>query len=95
MIEEFLTQADDSSFREWRKQNANGFYLNEGQPGNIKHGAGKMILHRVSCHHLGSGESFVSTTYGKAVSSSHDALVGWAQGKGLTVSSCSSCKPDE
>jgi hypothetical protein len=94
MLRKFLTQADDEQFKFWMVKNSNGFYLNEGQVGNIKRGAGGMILHMVSCHHLGNGEGVISTTYAKVAADSPQELRTWAESHGLTVVSCSSCKPD-
>ena len=94
MVEKFLTQAQDQLFKDWLAQHPHGFYLNEGSRGNIERGAGGMIVHKVGCHHLGTGEGVISTTYAKAASDDRDELVTWAKNEGLTVVACSSCKPD-
>ncbi len=96
MAKTFLTQADDEQFKQWMAEHPNGFYLNETQVGNIKHGQGGVILHKVSCHHLGNGEGIISTTYAKVADEDREALVSWAHtsDKNLTVVNCSSCKPE-
>jgi hypothetical protein len=93
MVEQFLTQAEDQQFKNWLVGHSNGFYLNERDQGNIRHGRGEMVLHRVGCHHLGNGEGVCSTTYAKAASDSREDLVAWASNNGLTVAPCSSCRP--
>ena len=73
-------------------QHPDGFYLNERSVGNIKRGTGEMLLHKVSCRHLGKDQR--STTYAKVASDNAKELVEWATRAGLTVTACSSCKPD-
>lgn len=70
MAEEFFTQADDEQFKSWLAQHSHGFYLNEGQVGNVKRSQGGMMLHKAACYHLGDGAGIISTTYAKAAS--HD-----------------------
>jgi len=52
------------------------------------------VLHKVSCHHLGTGEGVISTTYAKVASDDREQLRAWALGRGVTVDACTSCKPD-
>lgn len=94
MVHQFLTQAHDQQFKDWLTQHPHGFYLNEGSMGTILRGEGRMILHRVGCHHLGMGEGVVSTTYAKVATDDREELLEWAKGTGLTVVACRSCKPE-
>ncbi len=94
MIEQFLTQAHDQAFKDWMTQHPHGFYLNEGSPGTIRRGEGTMILHKVGCFHLGTGEGVISTTYAKAAADDPHELIAWATKSGLTVVACRSCKPE-
>jgi len=94
MVKEFLTQAEDQQFKQWMAQHPDGYYLNEGLAGNIRRGKGGMMLHKVGCHHLGTGEGVITTTYAKAASEDRRELLTWADGAGLTAVACRSCKPD-
>ena len=96
MAEKFMTQAEDETLLKCRMvHHPNGFYLNEGQVGNIRRGQGGMILHKVSCPHLGNGEGVVSTTYAKVAADDRQELTVWAERHNLTVVACSTCKPED
>jgi len=94
MVQEFLTQEQDQLFKDWLAQHQHGFYLNERERGNIVHGVGATVLHKVGCYHLGTGEGVISTTYAKVASDDREQLRAWALGRGVTVDACTSCKPD-
>ncbi len=83
MVEQFIGQAKDQEFKDWLAQHPHGFYLNERMTGNLMRGQGEMILHKVGCHHLGTGEGVISTTYAKAGSDNREELIEWAKGGGV------------
>jgi hypothetical protein len=94
MINQFTDQNQDQQFKDWLARHPDGFYLNERQRGNMISGQGQMMLHKVGCPHVGTGEGFITTTYAKAVSDDVDELIEWAKAKGLSIVNCSSCSPD-
>jgi prevent-host-death family protein len=85
-VHEFTTSAENADFKGWLRDHRHGFYLNERS-------RGAMMLHRVGCHHIGSGEGFSTTSNAKAAADSREALLTWAAEKGLPVVDCSTCRP--
>lgn len=94
MIIQFTKQAEDQQFKDWLAQHPHGFYLNVRRRGNLERGQGQIMLHKVGCYHVGTGEGFTTTTNAKVVCDSQKELTQWAEAKGLTIVVCSSCLSD-
>ncbi len=87
MVEQFVGQAKDQEFKDWLAQHPHSFYLNQ-------RGQSEVMLHKVGCFHLGTGEGYNSTANFKAGSDNRAELIEWAKAQDLKVVPCSSCKPD-
>ena len=88
MVEIFLDLSQDQQFKDWLAQHPDSFYLNK-VPGKTK-----VMLHKVGCFHLGSGEGVVTTTHAKFASDNLHSLIAWAAKEGMAVDVCQTCAPD-
>ncbi len=89
----FLKPSQDQEFRDWMRDNSNGFYLNERKKWFVTNRKGTAMMHKVSCKHLMDSQNQCTTSSGKAAHPLQERLIHWAITNDNTISLCKTCKP--
>jgi hypothetical protein len=83
-MKQFEDKNSRDEFRQWMKNNPQGFYIN-------MRGRKDPMLHSVGCWHLGSGEGMNCTTNPKICSTDKQELINWTRELALELDICGDC----